>query len=106
MHMFDKLSFHRSNIRSESVIVEINPSKFSGYCYAPPDLIHIMRFFPHCIVVFRVLLMKNNDYFPLLQEPTDLSSENIGRSLWSQRLRRESASCRLLGVRIRIPPEA
>jgi hypothetical protein len=87
--------------------MEINPSKLSGKYYAPSGLIfYIMRFFPHCIAVFRVLLMKNSDYFRVLQETIDLSSENIGRSMWSRRLRRGSAFCRLLGVRIQIPPKA
>ena len=107
MQMFDKLPFRRSDIRSESLIVEINSSKLSGYCYAPPDLIlYVMSFFPHFVAVFRVLLMKNSDYFPVLQEPIDLSSENISRSLWSHRLRRQSASCRLLGVGTRVPSKA
>jgi hypothetical protein len=105
--MCDKLPFHRSNKTSESVMMEINTSKLSGYCYAPPHLIlNIMRFFPHCISVFRVLLMKNNNYFPVLQEPIDLSIENIGRSRWPRRLRHGCASSPLLGVRIRIPSEA
>jgi hypothetical protein len=107
MQIFVKLPFRRSNVRSESVMVEINSSKLSGYCYAPPDLIlYVMRFFPHCIAVFRVRVMKNSDYFPVLQEPIDLSSENISRSLWSHRLRRRHTSCRLLGVRTRVPSKA
>jgi hypothetical protein len=86
---------------------ENKPPKLSGYRYAPPVLIlNIMRVFPHCISVFHIRLMKNSDYFPVLQEPIDLPSENIGQSHWPRRLRHESASSPLLEVRIRIPPEA
>jgi hypothetical protein len=63
-------------------------------------------FFLHFISVFSMLLVKNSDYFPVLQELIDLPSENIGQSHWPHLLRHESASCPLLEVRIRIPPEA